>query len=74
MSNFSRMTKHPKTGHLLLAEWLDDHYGHHRYGVRFPDGTIFPETDIDAIEVNGIGAETSAVGTVVEHWDGSKES
>lgn len=51
MSNFSRMTKHPKTGEMDLAEWLDDHFGHHRYGVRFPDGQVFRETEIEGESV-----------------------
>lgn len=41
MSNFIAKTKHPKTGKWEMAEWLDDYYGHHRYAVRFPDGSLF---------------------------------
>ena len=41
MSNYSRLTKHPKTGEFLQAEWLDDYFGPHEYGVRFPDGKVF---------------------------------
>lgn len=67
------MTKHPNTGEVQMADWLDDHFGHHRYGVRFADGQVFRETEIEAIEVNGIGAECSVDGTTVEHWDRSKE-
>ena len=69
MSNFSQMTKHPTTGHVLLAEWLDDHFGPHRYGVRFPDGKIFRETEIEMIEPNGVGADTSTTPTTITHWD-----
>lgn len=46
MSNFTRMTKHPETGEMRMADWLDDHFGRHRYGVRFPDGKIFDEAEI----------------------------
>jgi hypothetical protein len=35
MSSYSRMTKHPLTGKWQMAEWLDDFYGRHRYGVKF---------------------------------------
>lgn len=74
MSNFFQLTKHPKTGLFVLAEWLDDYFGHHCFGVRFPDGQVFSETDIDGIEVNGIGAETSTARTVVECRDGIRGS
>lgn len=74
MSNYQQMTKHPETGETVMADWLDDHFGHHRYGVRFPDGKVFRESEIESIEVNGIGADSSQDGTTVEHWDGSTES
>jgi hypothetical protein len=41
MSNFFEKTIHPETGAEEEAEWLDDYYGRHQYGVRFPDGKIF---------------------------------
>jgi hypothetical protein len=42
MSNYSAPTRHPVTGAIEMAEWLDDHDGKHRYGVRFPsDGKIY---------------------------------
>lgn len=74
MSNYQQVTRHPETGEMLLADWLDDHFGSHRYGVRFPDGKIFRATEIDAIEVNGIAAETSSARTTVFHWDKSAET
>ncbi len=40
MSNFTRITKHPITGKFEEADWLDDYYGNHKYGVRFPDGEV----------------------------------
>lgn len=43
MSNFTRSTINPATGDYEIATWLDDHYGPNRYGVRFPDGKIYPE-------------------------------
>ncbi len=45
MSNFIRMTKHPKDKIFQVAVWLDNHFGRHHYGVQFPDGTIFNEND-----------------------------
>ena len=44
MSNYSAMTIHPETKVAEMADWLDDHFGKHCYGVRFPsDGKIYPE-------------------------------
>lgn len=40
MSTYSRMTKNPITGVFEKAQWMDDHFGHHHYGVKFPDGSI----------------------------------
>jgi hypothetical protein len=45
MSSFIRKTKHPNTGRYEDADWLDDYFGKHRYGVKFPDGKIF-EADL----------------------------
>lgn len=46
MSNFTA-TKHPVTGEIQEARWLDDYFGRHRYGVRFPDGSVFRESEIE---------------------------
>jgi len=35
MSTFIAKTKHPETGKWEWAEWIDNHFGHHKYGVRF---------------------------------------
>lgn len=73
MSNFQQMTKHPETGEMQMAEWLDDHFGRHRYAVRFPDGKVFRESEIEAIDVNGVKADCSDDLMTVKHWDGSSE-
>ncbi len=36
MSSFKKETKNPKTGEWEKAEWLDDFFGNHNYGVVFP--------------------------------------
>lgn len=41
MSNYYQMTKHPETGKYENAFWIDDKFGNHRYGVKFPDGKIY---------------------------------
>lgn len=50
MSNFEAKTKHPITGKLEDAVWLDNYYGEHHYGVQFfSDWKIF---DADVIHLN----------------------
>lgn len=51
MSNFSQLTKHPVTGEIEEADWLDDHFGRHRYGVRFADGQVFKPSQIEWSEM-----------------------
>lgn len=41
MSNYIALAKHPETGVVEHAEWLDDYFGKHQYGVRFSDGKVF---------------------------------
>lgn len=41
MSNFRSNAIHPETGKCEAADYLDDHYGRHHYGVRFDDGKVF---------------------------------
>lgn len=41
MSNFRKKTKHPVTGEWEWANWFDNYFGPHKYGVEFPDGKIF---------------------------------
>lgn len=41
MSHFSAPTKHPETGVIEMANWWDDYFGKHRYGVGFADGKVF---------------------------------
>ncbi len=46
LSNYSAITKHPETGKLEMADWLDDSFGRHVYGVRFyGNPTIYPGKD-----------------------------
>jgi len=45
VSTYQRRTKNPVTGEFEEATWLDDHFGRHRYGVQFPDGKIYRQSD-----------------------------
>ena len=59
MSHFTKMAKHPLTGNMEPADWLDGYYGGHRYGVRFRDGEVFPEE-----RINGNTARAEATGRI----------
>lgn len=53
MSSYIRTTVHPITSKPEQAEWLDDFFGQHSYGVRFPsDGRVFKADEYDWHEVN----------------------
>lgn len=47
VSNFTRPTKNPETGRIEVATFLDDYFGRHQYGIEFPDGSIYRESEID---------------------------
>lgn len=47
MSNYSQKAINPKTGKQEVAEFLDDYFGKHRYGVKFSDEEIYHAEDID---------------------------
>lgn len=46
MSNYLSTAIHPATGETCQVEMLDDYYGPHRYAVRFPDGSVYPESKV----------------------------
>ena len=50
MSNFWAVTLRPDAESSEKAEWMDDYFGLHRYGVRFEDGEIYPESEVQLIE------------------------
>lgn len=47
MSSYNQLTKHPTTGEWCDAVWLDDYFGKHHYGVRFPDGSIVDPREVE---------------------------
>jgi hypothetical protein len=71
MSNFIQPTIHPNTGNVEDATWHDNYFGHHRYGVEFADGAIFPESAVKIAELvkdqTPLGAEFEKV------WDDNVE-
>ncbi len=41
MSNYKAISKNPRTAEWEEADWLDDYFGRHHYGVRFPNGVVY---------------------------------
>ncbi len=78
MSSYQRKTQHPETLHFERAEWLDDYFGNHNYGVRFPsDGKVFRADEFDwrgAPEQDNalIGTHRGGVMTVEQTHAGSR--
>jgi hypothetical protein len=64
------MTRHPRTGEIELASWLDDHDGKHRYGVRFPsDGQIYGGHECVEVTLNDLLAEIERLRDALHEWD-----
>jgi hypothetical protein len=49
MSNYYAKAIDPKTGKTETVEMLDNFYGRHSYGVRFPDGQTYGEGEVTFI-------------------------
>lgn len=45
MSDFTAKAAHPVTGKIFECYYMDDYYGRHKYGVQFPNGDIYPESE-----------------------------
>ena len=52
MSNFTRAAYHPKERVVRAAAYLDDHFGHHEYGVQFPGDAHVYKPDETAIPLD----------------------
>lgn len=53
MSTYTSITKHPQTGEYEVAEWRDDYFGQHIYGVEFPsDGKIYPADLVERKQIH----------------------
>lgn len=50
MSTYNAKAKNPRTGEVEEAVFMDDYFGRHRYGVQFPDGSVYREEEIELSE------------------------
>lgn len=54
MSNFTKLTRHPISGLMEEADWLDDYFGQHRYGIQFKGSPIvYTEREIKKEDSDG---------------------
>jgi len=48
MSNFARSAYHPVEKVVRHANWIDNHFGPHQYGVSFPgDDSVYTPNDVE---------------------------
>jgi hypothetical protein len=67
VSNYHALARHPITGKIEMADWLDDSFGHHIYGVRFPgDETIYRSTQCNEVSLHEAGVEIERLRAALE--------
>jgi hypothetical protein len=67
VSNYHALARHPITGKIAMADYLDDSFGHHIYGVRFPgDETIYRRTDCTEVSLHEAGLEIVQMRAVLD--------
>lgn len=58
MSNYTRITRHPNTGEYEIAEYKDDYFGNHLYGVKFPsDKIVYPLEQVNNAQLKEFWSE-----------------
>ncbi len=53
MSSYNAIAKRPKGTDFENVAMIDDYFGHHQYGVKFPDGSIYREGECVKIDLSG---------------------
>lgn len=49
MSNYNCKARHPETLKAETAYWIDNYFGSHKYGVKFSDGKVFRESEVEKL-------------------------
>ncbi len=58
MSSYAKITKHPVTGKYAKADWIDDYFAPHYYGVKFPDDDkVYPAEFVQERQINDFWAD-----------------
>lgn len=55
MSSFIKKILNPYNGKVEEAEFLDDYFGSHIYGVKFKNGMVYRESEIEIKTANASG-------------------
>jgi hypothetical protein len=50
MNNHRTEARHPITGEIEQADYLDDYFGPNEHGVRFDDGRIYTQAYLERVE------------------------
>jgi hypothetical protein len=71
MSNFTALTKHPETGEIKPAYWMDNFWGKHQYGVVFTDDNkrAFKGEMCEQVHPVDIPKELKAIGENIRTQD-----
>ena len=67
MSNFRSKAFNPASKRVEDAEYCDDYYGRHRYGIRFDDGCVHPEAQCG---IDAVATQLDALQARVKELDG----
>ena len=72
MSNFRSKAFNPASKRVEDAEYCDNYYGQHRYGIRFDDGCVHPEAqcgiDAAATAIDSLLKERDALRNEINDW------
>jgi hypothetical protein len=53
MSNFYALAREKNTDHKFLkVTMVDNYFGGHKYGVKFPNGFVLKAEDCDILDIN----------------------
>jgi hypothetical protein len=71
MSNYTAMTRHPETGEIKPAFWIDNFYGQHSYGVRFCDNdkVTFPAHRCEQMVMVPVFKDLRQIGELIRTQD-----
>ena len=69
MSNYQKVTRHPFNGKYEVAQWLDDYFAPHVYGVQFSDGKVYPVDMVEKAQIKTFWADDVVEGVRSLHMD-----
>jgi len=67
MSNYQGFALNPASQLIEKASFIDDYYGHHRYGVVFSDASVYPEHQLVTLHPNTVLGENTIRASYQNH-------